>query len=88
MKILLTFLGLLGNAMAMPVSIFQIVGFLFLFLGTTVELISTAVLHLSLIFSHFQMHMPRMPGFSSKSEEVCIFSVREGVFYRPFLEVH
>nr|XP_002717081.1 enamelin [Oryctolagus cuniculus] len=43
MKILLTFLGLLGNAMAMP------------------------------------MHMPRMPGFSSKSEEM----MRYGPF--PFM---
>jgi hypothetical protein len=29
-----------------------------------------------------------MPGFSSKSEEVCMLSVRGEVFQSPILEVH
>jgi hypothetical protein len=88
MKILLVFLSLLGYSIAMPVSIFKMLGLYVLLLHslrTVLGLISIDVLNLSHIFSHFQlqMHMPRIPGFSSKSEEVCMFSLRRDIFQSP-----
>lgn len=87
MRILLVFLGLLGNSIAMPVSIFLkfrtfLCALLLHSLKKFIELISADILNLSLSF-HFQMHMPRMPGFSSKSEEVCMCSVWGEVFQSP-----
>lgn len=93
MKILLVFLGLLGNSIAMPVSIFLkfrtfLCALLLQSLKKIIGLISTDILNLSLVSFRFQMHMPRMPGFSSKSEEVCMFSVRGEVFQSLVLRVH
>lgn len=58
------------------------------FLEEIIGLISTDILNLSLIFFHFQMQMPRMPGFSSKSEEVCMFSLWGKVSQSPVLRVY
>ena len=76
----------------MPVSIFKnfrtfFVSLLYI-LEEIIGLISTDILNLSLIFFHFQMQMPQMPGFSSKSEEVCMFSLWGKVFQSPVLRVH
>lgn len=62
--------------------------FYFCIWGTIIGFISTDVLNLPQIFSHFQMQMPRMPGFSSKSEEVCMFLLRKNIFQSPVLRIH